>query len=178
MGSFRMLRLPGAFLECARYETLRRVPYVFLWQPGQQWAMSIISRRAQRAIPVVLGAATLADVAVLLVWDAFPALFPARSHDVLAAFSLAAIAAAYFAYQLVHRPVPLEFVKAALLAAAFLFWAANQFWPDSKQATLWNDVAIALFVLDVFLVMIGWPAASGDASFAETHAAEADEQQV
>jgi hypothetical protein len=30
----------------------------------------------------------------------------------------------------------------------------------------------------VFLVMIGWPAASGDASFAETHAAEADEQQV
>jgi len=64
------------------------------------------------------------------------------------------------------------------IGAAFLFRAANQFWPDSKQATLWNDVAIALFVLDVFLVMIGWPAASGDASFAETHAAEADEQQV
>jgi hypothetical protein len=27
--------------------------------------------------------------------------------------------------------------------------------PDIRQATLFNDIAIALFVLDVFLVMIG-----------------------
>jgi hypothetical protein len=35
---------------------------------------------------------------------------------------------------------------------------ANQLWPDLRQATLFNDIAIAPFVLDVFLVMIGWPA--------------------
>jgi hypothetical protein len=59
-------------------------------------------------------------------------------------------------------------VKAILLAAAFVFWAANQLWPDLRQAILFNDIAIALFVLDIFLVMIGWPATSPDESFAET----------
>jgi uncharacterized membrane protein len=126
--------------------------------------------RAHRVLPVFLGVVTLAGVAVLLVWDAAPRLFPARSHDFLAAYSLAMIAIAYLVYQIVHRPAPMEFAKAAMLAVAFLFWAANQLWPDLPQATLFNDIAIALFVLDVFLVMIGWPAASPDSSFAETYA--------
>jgi hypothetical protein len=56
-----------------------------------------------------------------------------------------------------------------MLAVAFLFWAANQVWPNPRQAMIFNDVAIALFVLDVFLVMIGWPASSPDESFAEAH---------
>ena len=41
-----------------------------------------------------------------------------------------------------------------MLAAAFLFWAANQFWPDVPQATLFNDLAVALFVIDVWLTMM------------------------
>ncbi len=124
--------------------------------------------RAHRAIPVILGLATLAGVGVLLVWDAFPGLFPARAHDVLGAFPLAMIAVAYLAYQSAHCPARLELVKAVLLALAFLLWAANQLWPDARPATLFNDLAIALFVLDVFLVIIGWPASSPDESFAET----------
>jgi hypothetical protein len=56
-----------------------------------------------------------------------------------------------------------------MLSVAFLFWAANQPWPDLSQATLFNDIAIALFVLDVFLVMVAWPSTSPDESFAETH---------
>jgi hypothetical protein len=125
--------------------------------------------RNSRFFPVLLGAVTLADVVVLLVWDAFPGLFPARSHDVLAAFSLALIAVAYLIYQAAHRPPWREMAKAAMLAAAFLFWAANQFWPDLAEATLFNDIAIALFVLDVFLVMVGWPGSSPDESFGETY---------
>ena len=58
-----------------------------------------------------------------------------------------------------------------MLAVAFVCWAANQFWPDMRQAILFNDIAIALFVLDVFLVMIGWPATLADESFAETYVA-------
>jgi hypothetical protein len=50
------------------------------------------------------------------------------------------------------------------------FWAANQLLPTLRLATLFNDIAIALFVLDVFLVMVGWPATSPDESFAETYA--------
>jgi hypothetical protein len=124
--------------------------------------------RAHRALSVVLGVITLASVAVLFVWDGLPRLFPAGSHDFLAAFALAMIAVAYLVYQLAHRPPAKEFLKAAMLAVAFLFWAANQLWPNLPQATLFNDVAIALFVLDVFLVMVGWPAGSPDGSFAET----------
>jgi hypothetical protein len=44
------------------------------------------------------------------------------------------------------------------------------------EATLFNDVAIALFVLDVFLVMIGWPATVPDESFAETYAEHHDKR--
>lgn len=128
--------------------------------------------RARRVVPVTLGAITLVGVGWLFAWDISPASFPARAHDFLAAFPLAMIAVAYLIYQAAHRPAFLEFVKAILLAIAFLFWAANQMWPALRQATLFNDIAIALFVLDVFLVMIGWPAASPDESFAEVYVAE------
>jgi len=125
---------------------------------------------SHRALPVALGLITLASVVVLLAWDAFPHLFPSRAHDLLGALPLALIAVAYLAYQAVHRPAWKEVVKAVLLAVAFLFWAANQLWPDAALSTLYNDIAIALFVLDVFLVMIGWPGSSPDESFAETYA--------
>lgn len=125
-------------------------------------------RRSQRLLPVILGIFTLAAVVALLFWDAVPQLFPAGSHDFLAAFSLGTIALAYLVYQFARRPAALEFAKAVLLAAAFLFWAANQFWPNLPQAMLFNDIAIALFVLDVFLVITGWPPSAPDGSFAQT----------
>jgi hypothetical protein len=125
--------------------------------------------RAHRAIPLALGVVPLIGVTVLLAWDVNPKLFPSTAHDVLAACPLATIAVAYVLYQGAHRPAPMELVKAIMLAGAFLFWAANQFWPDLREAILFNDIAIALFVLDVFLVMIGWPTTSPDESFAEIY---------
>ncbi|MGA3373911.1 MAG: hypothetical protein ABSC48_19385 [Terracidiphilus sp.] len=130
--------------------------------------MYIRLSRPRRTLPLILGSVTLASVGALLTWDAFPRLFPVNAHSFLAAFPLAMIALAYLVYQAAHRPARAEIVKAILLAIAFLFWAANQFWPGLPQTTLFNDIAIALFVLDVFLVMIGWPATSPDESFAET----------
>jgi hypothetical protein len=127
--------------------------------------------RIHRAVPVILGGFTLVSIGVLLTWDAFPEYFPFEGHDVLAAFPLAMIALAYLVYQTAHRPPFRELLKAIMLAAAFTFWAANQLWPNLRQAVLLNDIAIALFVLDVFLVMIGWPATSPDESFAETYVA-------
>jgi hypothetical protein len=121
-----------------------------------------------RAVPVLLGVVTMVCVAVLLACDAFPALLPASTHGFVEAVPLALIALAYLLYQVMHRPSLREWIKAILLAAAFLFWSANQFWPNPRQATIFNDIAISLFVLDVFLVMIGWPAASPDEAFAET----------
>lgn len=72
------------------------------------------------------------------------------------------IACAYMVFQLAHHRPLAELAKAILLAAAFLFWAANQLWPNLPQASLFNDVAIGLFVLDVFFVIAGWPAGSNE----------------
>jgi hypothetical protein len=108
-------------------------------------------------VPRVIGLLTLASVGVLLTWDAFPALFPAQAHDVLGALPLVAIAIAYLVQQTVYRPGRRELFKATLLVIAFLLWAMNQLWPNIPRATLLNDLAVALFVFDLFLVIIGWP---------------------
>ncbi|HET6170854.1 MAG TPA: hypothetical protein VFE01_11765 [Terracidiphilus sp.] len=138
--------------------------------------MYIRLNRAHRALPVILGVVTLMGVGVLLAWDVDPRLFPARAHDFLAAFPLAMIAIAYLVYQAAHKPARMEAFKAILLAIAFLFWAANQLWPDLREATLFNDIAVALFVLDVFFVIAGWPSSSPDESFAETYEVSSKEQ--
>jgi uncharacterized membrane protein len=119
-----------------------------------------------RAVPVLLGVLTLALVGVLLLWDACPWLFPARAHDVLGALPLVLIAVAYVVYRATRRPTAVDLVKAAILTLAFFFWAANQLWPDRSRATLFNDIAIALFVLDVFLVIVSRQGVN-DESFAE-----------
>jgi len=119
--------------------------------------MSIRTAWNRRLLPVILCIVTLVSVGVLLLWDILPGLFPVGAHDLLAAFPLALIACACLVYEALRRPAPSELIKAILLACAFLFWAANQLWPNLRQATLFNDIAIALFVLDVFLAIIGPP---------------------
>ena len=120
--------------------------------------MSIRLGWSLRSAPVTLSMVTLVSAAVLLLSDALPGLFPPRAHDYLAAFPLAMIAFACLLYEVIRRPGRSEVVKAILLALAFLFWSANQLWPTFRQATLFNDIAIGLFVFDVFLAMTTRPA--------------------
>jgi hypothetical protein len=110
-----------------------------------------------RSTPVIVCMVTLVSVAVLLLWDVRPGIFPAGAHDYLAAVPLAMIACACLIHEVIRRPSRSEVVKAILLALAFLFWSANQLWPTLRQATLFNDIAIGLFVFDVFLAMTTRP---------------------
>jgi hypothetical protein len=126
---------------------------------------------ARRTVPVFLGVPALVSAAILLGMDAYPQLIPAEARDLLGALPLLFIAIAYLAYEFARRPGKAELFKATLLALAFLFWAANQFWSESKWAALMNDLAIALFVLDVFFVMVNWPCTSPDGGFAEIYTA-------
>jgi hypothetical protein len=116
-----------------------------------------VRRRVLAGAALALGLLTLASAALLLVWNLAPDRFPARAHDVLGAAPLAAIALAGLAYQAARPSGWRDFVKTGLLAAAFLLWAGNQLWPADPRAGLMNDLAIALFVLDVFFVIVGWP---------------------
>jgi hypothetical protein len=117
---------------------------------------------SHHAVPRLIAVASLLSVVALLAWDVAPGSFPHQAHDVLGALPLTLIALGYLAYQAARRPSPLELGKAVLLAVAFLLWAANQLWPASLKATLLNDLAIALFVLDVFLGIVGWPGEGDD----------------
>ena len=125
--------------------------------------------RAHRALSVFLGSLTLLAAGIVLLADALPWLLPSKAHDIFAATSLALIAVAYLIYQAAHRPPWREWIKAIMLAFAFFLWAANQVWPNPHEAAIFNDLAIALFVLDVFLVMVGWPPSSPDESFGEAY---------
>jgi hypothetical protein len=124
---------------------------------------------ARRALPIFLGIPALVSAVLLLVLDAYPQLLPADARDLLGALPLVFIAIAYLAYEFIRRPGKAELLKATLLAIAFLLWAGNQFWSESKWAPLLNDLAIALFVLDVFFVIVGWPPSSPDEGFAEIY---------
>jgi hypothetical protein len=116
--------------------------------------------RSNDGLARALAGFTVLTLGPLLLWDAFPQSFPEGAHDALAATPLAFIALACVAHPLVRRATGQNLLRAAILAAAFLFWAANQFWPDHPRSTLLNDVAVALFVIDVFLSIVGWPSAA------------------
>jgi hypothetical protein len=104
-----------------------------------------------------LGAATLVVTAPLLVWDWAPAVFPQGAHGPLAAAPLTVIGVALLAYQRL-RGSRSDFLKAWISAVAFFLWALNQVVPDEHWATICNDLAVAAFILDVALVILGWPA--------------------
>ncbi|HLG71339.1 MAG TPA: hypothetical protein VK009_13010 [Chloroflexota bacterium] len=99
----------------------------------------------------------MASVVLLLVWDLTPESFPDSAHLVFGAIPLALIAASYLIYQAHVRPSRAHLVRAIILALAFLCWAENQLLGDGRLSTLFNDLAIGLFVFDVFLTMVGWP---------------------
>lgn len=120
--------------------------------------------RSRWSVPTVLAVLTAVSLGPLLVWDVSPGLFPARAHDVLAAVPLTLVALAFLVYQGMRRVAPMEFAKAILSALAFVFWALNQLLPDHPHATLFNDIAVAAFVVDVVLVIVGWPPAGEPAA--------------
>jgi uncharacterized membrane protein YfcA len=117
---------------------------------------SVQSRSSDRdgVASSLLGLVGLATLIPLLLWDLWPRLFPATAHAVLAPIPLSTIAIVYLLHHRLRRAGRAEIGRATLLAVAFLFWAANQYWSDRPVSTLFNDIAIAAFVLDLVLAMV------------------------
>jgi hypothetical protein len=129
-------------------------------RPSTVLRMVATSSPLQKVLRSVTAALMLLSIAVLLVCDAVPGLFPAKVHLAVAPLSLGLTAVAILLFYVTRRASFAEWVKALIVALAFFFWAANQLCTDVTIATALNDVAIALFVLDVVLVILGWPAGS------------------
>src|SRR6185436_12057877 len=106
-------------------------------------------------LPPLLALAALLLVAPLALWNLSPPSFPARAHDTLAALPLALIALSQLLHQISRRPGRRQLLQACLLSTGFLLWAATQLWPDYPHALVLNDVAIGLFVTDLFLGIAG-----------------------
>jgi hypothetical protein len=119
--------------------------------------MSLMHSRIQSALATIVGGLALLSAMLLLTCDVSPSLFPSNVHDILAALPLVLVAFGYLLFRAATRAQPVVWAKALILALAFLFWAANQICVVRATATLFNDIAVGLFVLDVFLVIIGWP---------------------
>jgi len=115
----------------------------------------------QRVLRSFTAGLMLVSVAVLLVCDAAPGLFPTKIHWAVAPMCLGLTGVAILLFYVARDASLAEWAKALIAALAFFFWAANQICTDTTIATDLNDIAIALFVLDVFLAIVGWKAASG-----------------
>jgi len=109
--------------------------------------------RATVGLSVGTAAVAVALAIGLLVADALPDALGSESHAVVSALPLALVALAYMLHQPTRRPTLGQAVKAALLCAAFLLWAAAQVRPSLPVAV--NDAAVALFVSDLALVVGG-----------------------
>jgi hypothetical protein len=106
-----------------------------------------------RIVTVLLLALALASSVVLLALDVSRGFREGDARRVVSALPLIAIALACLAFHATWTPEPLDLLKRVLLSAAFLFWAANQLFPTAGWAPVANDVAIALFVLDLALIL-------------------------
>jgi hypothetical protein len=106
-----------------------------------------------RAVTVFLLAVALASSVLLLALDASQGFREGNARRVVSALPLIAIALACLAFHATWTPEPLDLLKRVLLSAAFLFWAANQLFPTTGWAPIANDIAVALFVLDLALIL-------------------------
>ena len=108
-----------------------------------------------RAVTNLFVGCALLTSLVLLVLDAWTGFRESDARRIVSAAPLIAIAFACLSYHATWRPAPADLLKRVLLSAAFLVWAANQLFPDEGWAPVANDVAIALFVLDLALILLG-----------------------
>ena len=74
-------------------------------------------------------------------------------HAPLSAMPLLLAGGSYLALQGVLRPAPLELLKRLMLGSAFLLWGIVQLMPPGVVATDLGDLVIALYVLDLGIIV-------------------------
>jgi hypothetical protein len=120
-----------------------------------------------RSVAGVLTMAALLGSAALLLSDAAPQLrafgkvllamapraWALLGHAPLSAMPLLLAGASYVALQGVLRPAPFELLKRLMLGSAFVLWGIVQLMPPGVVATDLGDLVIALYVLDLGIIV-------------------------
>jgi len=123
--------------------------------------------RVLRSAAGVLALAALLGSAALLLNDAAPQLiafgkvvvamapraWALLDHAPLSALPLLLVGGSYIALQGLLRPAPIELLKRLMLGSAFLLWGIVQLMPPSIVATDLGDLVIALYVLDLGIIV-------------------------
>jgi len=132
-------------------------------RPGEGSAVQEISRWLARSLAVLalLSSFALLCVGATPMLSSLPAYLASESIRgwallktlPLSAFPLLLAGSAYIILQVVLRPRPLELLKRLMLGAAFLLWGVVQLMPASDLATELGNVVIALYVVDLGLII-------------------------
>jgi hypothetical protein len=75
---------------------------------------------------------------------------------VLEGATLFLAAAAYLAHVLAHHDHARELLTKSILISAFALWGIVQIAPSMPDAPVLNDVVIALFVIDLAIIVTPW----------------------
>ena len=95
----------------------------------------------------------LLSLACLLCGDAFSSLATTPLHQRSGALALIFVGLSYGVLRASREREPGELVKGVLLGLAFVLWGGEQFLPAGKLVTAVDTLVIAIFVVDLSLII-------------------------
>jgi hypothetical protein len=113
----------------------------------------IFVRRLLRALSGGLFALAIVALAWLLLPDLWIGFHPSLRHHEAGALALMFVGSSFICMQLSARGQANGMLKGLLLGLAFVLWGGDQFLPPGTAATAIDSVVIAIFVVDLGLVI-------------------------
>ncbi len=109
-----------------------------------------------RAIGGLLAAIAVVAGVALMLGDIAGGLAGRAAHAPASAAPLLIVGAAFFTMLPLTRPGPMEWIKRAMVGAAFILWGGAQLMPPGAAAATLGDLVITLYVIDLALVIRDW----------------------
>jgi hypothetical protein len=103
---------------------------------------------------LLLMATALATIGILAVTDVAHGLRYTSLHSHLGSVALIMIGASYVCLQIISRRPRHELVKGVLLGCAFALWGTEQLLPASRWTTGMDTAVIAIFVVDLGMIIL------------------------
>jgi hypothetical protein len=103
---------------------------------------------------LLLFVAALAAVGALVISDVTHGLRLTALHGHLGAVALILIGGSYVSLQIVSRRSRHDLAKGILLGSAFILWGSEQLLSPSRWITAMDTAVVAIFVVDLGLVIV------------------------